>query len=885
MQSSKIKSTTIAIAILLTISLTTTIVLLPTVNAHTPPWTFVSYAYIVASPNPVGVGQTVSVVFWVDAPFPGASVTNDIRRHDYKLTITKPDGSTETKQWPVLSDSTGMQFYQYTPDQIGDYTFKFEYPGQTYTWTSSTSPGASSLYLNDVWLGDSKTITLTVQQDPIPASISSYPMPTEYWTRPIEGQNTYWYTIASNWLGAPYVTGAGASFGIPGAVQPDGAAPNSAHVMWTKPIQYGGVVGGSDTAVPGEMFYSGLSYNVRFANPLIIQGTLFYQEPYGNNAGGGYYLAVDLRTGKEIWRVNATATGANLVPSFGYLYSHESPNQHGVLSNGLLIASASASGQGTTWRGYDPRNGVLTTMNVTNVPSGTAAAGPSGELLRYMITNLGSSANPNWHLMQWNSSRLIGGGAGLSPANWYSGTVNASLPSAYDWNVSIPSLRGTGWTVGLASLGIIPLVNPGDKLLLVQGTFGGHPGDYFATVTDNPANITAISLKPGSIGQVLWSKTYQPATGNNTRLITDWDPANGVFVFGDKESMLHYGYSLTDGSQLWGPSALTDDFTTDYNYMAIGLERIAYGKLFFTGYSGILYAYDVKTGELLWTYGNGGAGNSTLSGFETPYGRYPTFISVIADGKVYLDTTEHSPNSPLYKGARFRAINATDGKEIWTILDYGNQMYGGQAVVADGYLATLNSYDSRIYVFGRGPSATTVTAPDIAATFGTPIVIKGTVLDVAEGTKQDEQSARFPYGVPAVSDKSMGAWMEYVYMQKPRPTDTEGVPVSIDVIDSNGNYRNIGETTSDANGAFVFTWTPDIEGTFTVIAKFAGSESYWPSHAESFFTVTKAPPTPSPYPTVTLPPLEMYILATGAAIIVAVVLVGAVLALMVKKRA
>jgi hypothetical protein len=305
--------------------------------------------------------------------------------------------------------------------------------------------------------------------------------------------------------------------------------------------------------------------------------------------------------------------------------------------------------------------------------------------------------------------------------------------------------------------------------------------------------------------------------------------------------------------------------------MAIGLERIAYGKLFFTGYSGILYAYDDKTGDLLWTYGNGEAGNSTLSGFETPYGRYPTFISVIADGKVYIDTTEHSPNSPLYKGAMYRAINATDGTEIWSVMDYGNQMYGGQAVVADGYLATLNSYDSQIYSFGKGPSALTVTAPDLAASFGQQIVIRGTVTDISAGTKQDEQAARFPNGVPAVSDASQSAWMEYLYMQKPMPTSTTGVPVSIDVVDSNGNYRNIGSTTSDANGVFSYTWTPDIQGSYTLLATFKGSESYYPSHAETSFAVMGAPPTPSPQPVASAPaPVEMYFVGSTIAIIIAV---------------
>ena len=929
----------IAIAIFLTVIMTTSIAFIPATNAHTPPWTFVSYAYIVAAPNPVGIGQTAAIVMWIDAPLPGATITNDIRRHNYSLIITKPDGTTQTQSWDVINDPTGVEYFQYTPDQLGNYTFKFSYPGQNYTFTSATSPGADANYLGDVWLGASNTINLVVQQDPIPAAIDSYPLPTQYWSRPIEGENTYWYTIASNWLASPFIIGSGASYGIPGAIQPDGSAPNSAHIMWTKPMQYGGVVGGNDTAVPGEMFYSGLSYNVRFANPIIMQGTLFYQEPFGNVPGsgglfggsGGDYVAVDLRTGKEQWRINVTATGVALVPSFGYLYSYENPNQHGVLPDGLLVAPYSAGGTlGTVWKAYDPRTGVLTPMTISNVPSGVSVAGPSGEILTYTLTNLAPAGQtPKWYLTQWNSSNVFGAGSGLSPSNWYTGGIvpaNApltpaapansfwngttwapetsvtipgfgtfySLPagspfaavtnSAYDWNISIPSLTGTGWSVGLASLGIIPLVSPGNMLLLTQGTFGGKPGDYYATVSAYPANITAVNLKTGQVGNAMWTKTYQPAPGNNTRLITDWDPSNGVFIFADKETMLHYGYSLADGSQLWGPTVLPDDFTADYNFMAIGLERTAYGKLFWSGYSGILYCYDVKTGDLLWTYGNGGEGNSTYSGLNTPYGHYPTFISTIADGKVYLDTTEHSPNSPLYKGARLRAVNATDGSELWTILDYGNQMYGGQSPVADGYLTTLNSYDSQIYSYGKGPSSITVEAPMADIVQGSGLVIRGTVLDISAGTQQEQQKADFPNGVPVVSDASQSVWMEYVYMQKPKPTDVTGVPVSIDVIDANGNHRNIGSTTSDASGAFSLQWVPDIEGKYTVIATFAGSESYWPSSSETSFAVDHAAPTPSPYPVVNLPPTDMYIAASVAAIIIAIVIVGVILALMLRKR-
>ncbi len=866
---------------------------LQSADAHTPPWKIISYAYLVPAPNPVGVGQTIAIVMWIDDPLPSATVTNDIRRHDYTLTITSPSGKIDSQHWDVIEDTTSVQYYQYTPSEIGEYTLKFDYPEQTYEW--------SGAYQGDIFTAASKTITLTVQEEPIPANIDSYPLPTEYWARPIEGQNTYWFSIASNWLGRPYITGAGASYGIPGAYQPYGLAPNSVHVMWTKPIQFGGVVGGADTAIPGEMYYSGLSYNVRFGNPIIMQGMLFYQEPYGNAGGsgglfgtGGDYVAVNLQTGQEVWRIDPAATGTMLVPSFGYLYSYENENQHGVLPNGLLVAPYTYGGTPTpfgmmggtsAWAAYDPSTGKLTSMNITNIPSGVATSGPSGEYLIYTLTNLGSNSNPNWYLAQWNSSNVFGGNQGMMGAgNWYSGTVNANTPSAYDWNISIPTLKGTGWNVGQASLSVLPLVSLDNMLLLTQGSFGGHPGDYGATITTDPGNITAISLKDNSVGSVLWSKTYQPEPGNNTRLITEWDPDNGVFIFADKETMTHSGYSLDNGNQLWGPTVLTDDFTTDYNYMAIGLERAAYGKLYYAGYAGILYCYDTTNGDLLWTYGNGGEGNSTLSGFVTPYGRYPIFVSVIADGKVYLDTTEHSPNSPLYKGAEYRCINATDGTELWTILDYGNQMYGGQAAVADGYLTTLNSYDSQIYCFGKGPSAMTVDAPTAAVQLGQSLVIRGAVTDIAAGTKQTEQAGRFPNGVPAVSDESQGAWMEYVYMQKPRPMDTVGVPVTISVVDANGNYRDIGTATTNADGFYAMNWMPDIDGQYMVYASFAGSESYWPSHAVTSFAVDPAPATPTPTAAPISSMADAYFVPAVAGIIIAIAIVGIVLALLLLRK-
>jgi hypothetical protein len=77
-------------------------------------------------------------------------------------------------------------------------------------------------------------------------------------------------------------------------------------------------------------------------------------------------------------------------------------------------------------------------------------------------------------------------------------------------------------------------------------------------------------------------------------------------------------------------------------------------------------------------------------------------------------------------------------------------------------------------------------------------------------------------------------------------------------------------------------WTPDIEGKYTVYASFAGSESYWPSHAVSAFAVDSAAATPAPTEAppsnlVTTTDLLIYLVAGVVAIIIAIAVVGMLL--------
>jgi hypothetical protein len=100
---------------------------------------------------------------------------------------------------------------------------------------------------------------------------------------------------------------------------------------------------------------------------------------------------------------------------------------------------------------------------------------------------------------------------------------------------------------------------------------------------------------------------------------------------------------------------------------------------------------------------------------------------------------------------------------------------------------------------------------------------------------------RFPNGVPAMSDESMSKWMEYVYMQFPAPADAVGVEVKLEVVkDPNGNWYDIGTTTSGMTGYYSIDWKPPVPGHYLILASFAGSESYYPSYAEISIVVDPA---------------------------------------------
>ncbi len=777
-----------------------------------------TYAYISATPSTIGVNQEATILIWLNHAPPTAAGPKGDRWEDLKVEITDPEGITSTKG-PYTTDDVGAAWFAYTPTKVGKYYLQMTFPGQTLTGV----PGNE----NDPNVGDyykpstSRRVELTVQQNPV-----SF-MPTveapDYWQRPIYAENRELWNLGSNWLMASYDT-TSRSFDAGSAVAVDNKAPNSAHILWTRPLTFGGLIGAEQ---PTVAYYQGLSYETMFTPPLVISGRLYYNTPTAPRYG---FYCVDLQTGETIYYANVSKPYTRapneggqfpgvLPLSFGQIYDYESPNQHGGVA--YLWCQV-----GSTWSMYDAWTGNWI-LDIEKVPSGTIAFGPSGELMVYALDGA------NNRLIAWNSSKAI-------PPPWFTGS------GFWQWRPDLYQGQTLDGLVGIQYNVTVP-DEPGSQALReVSGdVIYAQSGDLWIAYN----KLT---------GAKLWSATlnrpeYPPGLyrGGATTM-TPYRIHNGVYAEFIRETMQWYGYDVQTGQLKWGP---TDPYESDWGYYNGYTGRIgAYNNIYTAGYDGTVRAYNIETGNLAWSYYAGDAG------FETPYGTWPFYGGlVIADGKVFAATGEHSPGTPLWKGEKLHVMDAYTGAPMWKISGW---FQANSLVVADGKLVGLNGYDNQIYCFGKGPTATTVTAPLTAVSKGQAFMITGSVTDQSPGQE----------GTPAMSDASMSAWMEYLHMQKPKPTDAVGVQVKLTAVGSNGNTQDIGIATSDSNGNYGIMWTPAVEGQYKIVATFEGTASYGGSDATTYLGVgsaAAASPSVAPGPEAT-PSTDVYIIAAAAVIIVVV---------------
>ncbi|MGD0995860.1 MAG: PQQ-binding-like beta-propeller repeat protein [Candidatus Bathyarchaeia archaeon] len=879
MKFAKNKTTICAITIITILALSSFAVLVPKVNAQAaagkldvPTWCFIN-----AFPSPVGVGQTISLFAWLDIQPPTAMGAYGDRWYNLTIIETKPDGTTVTLG-PYTSDPVGTIFTTVIPATTGNYTFKFVFPGQLLAGNNLepvVQPVAAYPQIGNYYEPATSTpVTVNVQSTPIPTA-PAYPLPTQYWSNPVsQSGHQNWAYITGDWL----ATGVAGSK-INDYTQP----PTTAHIAWTIPLTYGGVAGlPSAISTGGDNYYTGLTYEGLFSNPIIMGGQLYYNIGRPPQYG---FADVNLQTGQQVWYQNGTGPQQSFMGygypqlTMGQELDYESPNQHGTVE--YLWSVYTAANGSNVWAMYDPVTGNWI-CNLWNVPASSEMFGasmmitdPSGSFIIYTP----DFANKIFSV--WNSTATI------QDTYPFMGMQYGNSSNSY-WEWRPPTGAQVDATVGTTNYAITGNLPANAASATLMGI---DTADQLAVYSTAPAMIGmasyptpdsytqfAISTNPATIGQVTWSRTYPWPTGNVT-LEYGCPISNGVFTLFEKEPRLWMGFSATTGAQIW---TSTTPEVSNHLYLQ-GYSAYTYDGVFYSsdsiGEGGSVYAYNVTTGALLWSY------TAPSMGYTGYWDNIPTTVGAFASGNIYWSGSEHSPGPNLEPGFMLGDMNATTGVPIWNITfwDEGTGT-GNIGAIADGYLVALNSYDMQIYSFGMGPTQTTVGTD--WSNRGQNLVIQGSVLDISAGTTQSNIAARFPQGVAAVSDASMTPYMEYVYMQNPIPANTTGVLVQVTLIDPNGNTINLPTVTSDASGHYGLDYkVPNVPGTYTAIATFSGTDAYWPSYSETTFQVDPAPAaTPAPTATPTSV-ANMYFVPMSIGIIVLIIIVLAVVVLsMLRKR-
>ena len=382
-------------------------------------------------------------------------------------------------------------------------------------WSTSTNGGANIWYEATT----SEKLAVNVTEAQPEKFYPSVPLPTEYWTRPINDQMRDWYTIASNFLQPSRTGGAG-------YIPYNENAPDTSHILWAKPQTVGGLVGGEFGT---EGYENGDAYEGLwgYGSPTIMGGIVYYNDDKdsGNNKTIHTVIAVDLKTGQELWEKQLIdpATGLSLSLTCGQILRWNSYNYQGAKS--YLWANS-----GTTWNAFDPSSGRWE-YSISNVPSGTQIRGPDGEFLIYTY-----DAKNGWMTM-WNSTRVVSnsgsflstGGGSLQTT--YKATWDQPRNGGYQWNVTAPKdLPGSVSAVVM------------DEMIIGNDLQGRTATANILGLTGSPWHFWAISTKTEGAGTLVYNKSWNPPAGNYSFTFEKFSFADNVFTVWSKELRGRIGF-------------------------------------------------------------------------------------------------------------------------------------------------------------------------------------------------------------------------------------------------------------------------------------------------------------------------------------------------------
>jgi hypothetical protein len=748
-------------------------------------------AFLSARPSPIGVGQEVLINLWM-SPAPGANRLY----HDYTLTITGPDGKSESYTFnSYVADGTmWMPFY---PAQVGEYKLKFSYPGETFEagryFEGEIITGNTGGTVYDgaaiIKAASSPELTLMVQEEMVAAWPYDIQKPTDYWIRPVNEENRDWWPFIGGypWFGPggemwdDFYPNTNPTYNSAYGFVPWVMGPTSAHIVWTRDYKLGGLMGG-DFGVGSSVFPTTTGWGIK--PDIVLMGRAYEaitKAGVNTPASQTYWRCFDIRTGEIIWERplssgEATPTlieyggRSGTVP--GERFKPETPSLISI-SNGYL-------------RKYDPIGGGMT-LNVSIAPM-TGSGGTyymNGYVLG--VQDLGADAGAErYRLINWTT---IGSATNFADRIVSNTTyARSSLPTIIDWDVGL-----------------------GGSVANVQ------QGGMFVAM-----DIAGYNLYTG---ETLWTK----------RITEQFYSASCNFADHGKLAVLS-GNGYYQAYDLWSGNLVWQTETFDYPWDAAGWGSYsvtsAYGKMYWVAQTGI-YAINWNTGAIEWKF------EADAPPFETPYtGRngqtvYPFDAAIlIIDGKLYTYSSKHTPETPFYRGSPTVCIDAFTGDLVWQIGMKGSSEFGRGALqmsFGDGYM-TLGARDGVMYTFGIGKSETTISA---SQTMGQSVLLTGSVLDMSPAQP----------GAQCVSKESVAALMEQIHMQAGiggvyGNVMLIGVPVLLTATDSNGNSYNIATVTSDGySGTFAYAWNPDQPGQYTVTATFMGDESYGSSYATTHIIV------------------------------------------------
>ena len=503
---------------------------------------------------------------------------------------------------------------------------------------------------------------------------------------------------------------------------PNVQGPNTAHVVWKRLGALAGLIGGpagqfGTTSTPStpDLIYAGRCYDTE---------TINWQGVPTSCA-----VCYDLRTGEYYYAIPTAAPYNGITPN---LVAYVNPVPNPATIAGEEIGSSTWSVEllsisGSYLRKINPLTGALTgNYSIAPLSGGTFMNQIGGYVVQ--IQDLGVAATNttdgryrliNWTTRGTNANLTIGTTTRIVSNTSY---ARSSFPTYVDWDRNMGAILNAPMTSG-------PF-----------GTFRWL------------MNCQFFNLKTGVMTYNISTTDYPDISYHPSPIMMDhgrvaaW--AGGGF------------YDIFDGfTGKWFRSEMTD-----YPWSSIGgfgayAIASAYGMVFRFAYN-YVYAFNWTDGKIVWKYEA-----PTYAPFETPYvdtngTEVYSFNGgcTIADGKMYIANTEHTPTWPLTRGWGIHCINITDGSLLWKL---DNPMSAG--AFADGYVIAANGWDGYMYVIGKGQSATTVSVGPKAIAQGASVVIEGTVLDQSPAQQ----------GTACVSKDSMSQQMEYLHLSAANRWDLE----------------------------------------------------------------------------------------------------------------